>query len=286
MELQHLRYFLTVAKMLNISHAAAHHTIPQPAMSQTISRLEQELGTPLFDRYKNKLTLTARGEEFYRRVSAAVAELDAAVQNLYAEDGALGGELSLLVLNHRDTMLDCIIAFKALYPDVSFKLYHLNDSLEECDLCISCTPPSEKYSESRCLITEKLQLLVSKTHPLAEAPTVDFGQLKDERFAMFRKQSSLWEQTMHLCHRSGFEPKISMVCQDLYCMMKYIAAGSAVTLGPVASWRGVKTDSVVFIPTEPEAVRATYVFWDAQKPKSRLREVFLTFLTDYFSTAL
>lgn len=68
MELLQLRYFLTVAEMLNISHAAKHHRIPQPAMSKTISRLEKELGTPLFDRYKNKLTLTPEGEGFYRSV--------------------------------------------------------------------------------------------------------------------------------------------------------------------------------------------------------------------------
>ena len=64
MELLQLRYFLTVAKMLNISRAAEYHMIPQPAMSQTISRLEKELGVALFDRYKNKLSLTRKGEEF------------------------------------------------------------------------------------------------------------------------------------------------------------------------------------------------------------------------------
>ena len=41
MELLQLRYFLTVAELLNISHAAKYHRIPQPAMSKTISRLER-----------------------------------------------------------------------------------------------------------------------------------------------------------------------------------------------------------------------------------------------------
>ena len=44
MELLQLRYFITVAETLNISRAAQYHMIPQPAMSQTISRLEKELG--------------------------------------------------------------------------------------------------------------------------------------------------------------------------------------------------------------------------------------------------
>ena len=112
MELLQLRYFLTVARMLNISRAAEYHMIPQPAMSQTISRLEKELGTPLFDRYKNKLTLTRQGQEFFRSVSTSISELDSAIQGVNNFDGDLSGELTLLVQNHRDSIIDCIIEFR------------------------------------------------------------------------------------------------------------------------------------------------------------------------------
>ena len=55
MELRQLRYFQKVAEMENITLAAKHFLIPQPSMSQTISRLEKELGTSLFDRKNGKL---------------------------------------------------------------------------------------------------------------------------------------------------------------------------------------------------------------------------------------
>ena len=90
MELLQLRYFLTVSKMLNISRAAKYHMIPQPAMSKTISKLEKELGVPLFDRYKNHLTLTEAGESFARAVSIALRELDTAAQNVLQAVQALG----------------------------------------------------------------------------------------------------------------------------------------------------------------------------------------------------
>jgi len=57
MELLQLRYFLTVARTLNISRAAQYHMIPQPSMSQTITRLEKELNVKLFDRRNGKLFL-------------------------------------------------------------------------------------------------------------------------------------------------------------------------------------------------------------------------------------
>ena len=288
MELLQLRYFLTVARMLNISRAAQYHMIPQPAMSQTISRLEKELGKPLFNRYKNKLTLTQEGQAFLQSVSASVTRLDAAVQGMHQDDGPLRGEITLLVRQHRQTMVDCIVAFRKEYPDVSFRIFHVDNrnDFQDYDLCISSTPPAGEYTHSKCLITEKLQLMVAATHPMASKSQVAFEELKDEDFALLDQNNSLWENTMYLCHQSGFEPRISMICGDLHCMIKYVAAGMAVTLGPEVSWRGIKNDSVVFVPTVPGETRSTYVFWDEKKTHSKLHQKFLGFLVEYFATGV
>ena len=286
MELLQLRYFLTVASMLNISRAAQYHMIPQPAMSQTISRLEKELGKPLFDRQKNKLTLTREGQAFLNSVSASMSELDNAVQSMHSDSDTLGGELTLLVQQQRSSLVDCIANFRKRYPNVSFRIFYLQDrnDLNDYDLCISYKPPHEKYSESECLITEKLHLMVSANHPLASKPFVRIEELKKEEFAFLDKSNSLWHHTLHLCHQAGFEPRISMVGGDLHCMIKYVSAGMAVTMGPEISWRGIKDDSMVFVPTIPQETRATYVFWNRLKSPSKLRETFQNFLVEYFAS--
>lgn len=259
--------------------------IPQPAMSQTISRLEKELGKPLFNRYKNKLSLTQEGEAFLRSVCASLAELDTAVQELHQEDGPLQGELTLLVRQHRGTMVGCIVAFRKLYPDVRFRVFYNENrrDSESYDVCISSTPPSEAYSQGKCLITEKLQLMVAAAHPLAARESVQIQELKNEGFALLDKNNSLWHHTEHLCYQAGFDPKISMICGDLHCMIQYVAAGMAVTLGPVVSWRGIQNDSVVFIPTVPQETRPTYVYWNEKRSQSKLHQTFLDFLVEYFA---
>ena len=284
MELLQLRYFLTVAKTLNISKAAEHHMIPQPAMSQTISRLEKELGTPLFHRYKNRLTLTQEGQEFLRGISSSISALDGAVQSIHLDDSPLRGEISLLVRQHRGTMVDCIVAFRKQHPDVSFRIFHMQGESQDYDMCISSTPPGEAYSRGQCLITEPLKLMVSASHPLAAQESVDFQTLKGEEFALLDSSNSLWHHTMHLCRQSGFEPKISMICGDLHCMVKYVGAGMAVTLGPEVSWRGIQNASVAFLPTVPEERRTTYVFWNEKRPMSKRHQAFLHFLVAYFDT--
>lgn len=284
MELLQLRYFMTVAQMLNISRAANHHMIPQPAMSQTISKLEKELGTKLFDRYKNRLSLTEDGAAFYRSISASIWELDNAVQELNRTDAPLSGELKILVLQHRDTVVDCIMAFKKQYPQVSFRISYEQDTrdYEGFDLCISCQQPDESFSESVCLITERLKLLVCANHRVAGAEAVPFVELRNEEFAIISRNSNSWIQTALHCRQAGFEPRISITCADLHCLLKYVSAGMAITVGPEIAWRGLDLRGSVFIPTQPEIFRSTYVFWNKCKTTSRLSSVYRDFLVDYF----
>lgn len=284
MELLQLRYFLTVAKLLNISHAARHHMIPQPAMSKTISKLEKELGVALFDRCKNKLTLTEEGKAFYRSVSVSLGELDNVVSDINNTDAPLKGELKILVLQHRGTVVDCIMGFKKLYPEVSFRIFYEQDATDygDFDLCITSEHTDEVFNSSKRLITEKLKLLVSLNHPLASAQKVCFDELRDEEFAIVSKDSNLWHQTEIQCRQAGFEPRISMTCCDLHCLVKYIGAGMAVTVGPEIAWRELGKDKAVFVSVEPELYRSTYIFWNGLKPLSRLCRTCLDFMVEYF----
>lgn len=284
MELLQLRYFVTVAQTLNISQAAKRHLIPQPAMSKTISKLEKELGVSLFDRYKNRLSLTDEGKAFYKTVSRSLNAIDDSVAQISNADAPLTGEINILVLQHRETLVDCIMAFKKRYPQVSFRIFYDRDAAEDFDICISCQQPGDDFSANLCLITEKLKLVVSAEHPAAKLASVPFQQLQNEEFAVISHNSNLWLQTAIQCRQAGFEPKASITCSDLHCLMKYIGTGMAVTLGPEIAWKNLRSDRVAFVPTTPELYRSTYIFWNPFKAASRLTDAFREFTVEYFQT--
>lgn len=284
MELLQLRYFVTVARTLNISQAAKHHLIPQPAMSKTISRLEKELGVALFDRYKNRLTLTEEGKIFYQSVSQSLNSIDDSVEQIRSTDAPLTGELKILVLQHRETLVDCIMAFKKQYPQVSFRIFYDRDAAEDFDICIACQQPGDDFGGNVCLITEPLKLVVSAQHPAANATAIPFGELREEEFAVISHNSNLWLQAALQCREAGFEPKASITCSDLHCLMKYIGAGMAVTLGPEVAWKNLHSPQVAFVPTIPALYRSTYIFWNPFKAASRLQDAFREFTVDYFRT--
>lgn len=77
-----LRQFLITAEERGISRAAKRLHISQPALSKNIRKLEQTLGTPLFERHAGGAELTAAGRIFFERVQVITLEYEHALQNV------------------------------------------------------------------------------------------------------------------------------------------------------------------------------------------------------------
>ena len=82
MELSQLRYFSAVAQLGNMSKAAETMFVSQPNLSTSLSRLEEEIGVPLFERRRGKITLNQSGECFLHYVDHALSALEKGVQEV------------------------------------------------------------------------------------------------------------------------------------------------------------------------------------------------------------
>ena len=79
MNVQRMRHFLAVADTAHFGRAAARLGMAQPPLSQSIHRLERELGVRLFERMRSGVQLTASGLEFMVDARAAVSAADRAI---------------------------------------------------------------------------------------------------------------------------------------------------------------------------------------------------------------
>jgi LysR family transcriptional regulator, transcription activator of glutamate synthase operon len=95
MDLRQLRYLVALAEELNFTRAAASEHIAQPALSQQIRRLEDELGLALVERTTRHVALTEAGGLLVVRARRILAELEAAKAEMEAVRGVDTGHVQI-----------------------------------------------------------------------------------------------------------------------------------------------------------------------------------------------
>ena len=123
MELRQLRYLVTLADERHFTRAAALLHIAQPALSQQIRRLEDELGIALVDRTTRHVSLTAAGERLVARARRALAEVEAATAELSELSGIRTGRVVIGAMRSTGPfdLSALLAAFHALHPGVELR---------------------------------------------------------------------------------------------------------------------------------------------------------------------
>src|SRR5579862_7102185 len=98
MELHQLRYFCAIADTGSFSRAAQQAHVSQPSLSQQIAKLEDELGTRLFDRLGRSVKLTELGETFLPRARAVLRDLESARNDIMEKKTSITGPISVGVI--------------------------------------------------------------------------------------------------------------------------------------------------------------------------------------------
>ncbi len=122
MELRQLRYLVALAEEGNFTRAAANEHIAQPAMSQQIRRLEDELGLALVERTTRRVALTEAGEALVVRSRRILAELESADAELQSLRGVHTGHVTIGAMHTMGPVdLSLVLAlFRERHPDVRF----------------------------------------------------------------------------------------------------------------------------------------------------------------------
>jgi LysR family transcriptional regulator, benzoate and cis,cis-muconate-responsive activator of ben and cat genes len=198
MELRHLRYFVTVAELLNFTRAATRLRVAQPALSRQIRDLEDELGAPLLERHSRGVRLTEAGAVF---LPEARAVLQRAGEAARAVGAVVRGERGEIHVGYAPTptveLLPCALhAFQNLAPGVRVTLHDL--STEEMlrglhdgklDLCLMVRPAagSLRGLKFELLREYSLQVAMPRTHPLAKLKRVAREQLVREPLVAYAR---------------------------------------------------------------------------------------------------
>lgn len=223
-----LRYFITAAQLQNLSRAAALLHLSQPSLSKSISRLEEEIGVPLFNRNGKKLTLNAQGQRFMESASRILKEADHAVTEI--QEMGRANSLSIGIFEAESMVQDCLCAFSQEHPGIRF---HIDCSLEPDDsvdinnydmLVYPSSPAFDKYKGYE-LGTDPYLLALPASHPLARTPLIRLSRLEGASFVFMKSRGTWTELPFKLC--SAMNLSFSVQCfTDSRSMHRYMIANN------------------------------------------------------------
>lgn len=254
MELRHLRYFVAVAEELHFGRAARRLKISQPPLSLQIRQLEEELGVTLFSR-KRRVELTPPGQEFLKYVYGALQQIQQGVRSAQRVDRGERGQLSVgFISSMASTYMPWLLrVFRDRFPDVELVLNEGDTWMQfrgllEGRLSVGIVrgPVSAQGLIGTTVLTEPLIAALPADHGLSRARRVAVASLANEPFVIVPRQiGALHEETMRLCHKAGFAPRIAQEALQLHVVVSLVAARVGVALVP-ASTQLLPIEGVVF----------------------------------------
>jgi DNA-binding transcriptional LysR family regulator len=257
MDLAQLEVFLTVARERRFSRAAQKLYRTQSAISQSIRKLEEEVGEPLFDRSSRDGLLTDAGrvlQEYAERLLNLRADAQEALAELKElQKGKLvisANEFTALYL------LPLLAEFRRLHPMVKITVNrslgsHIPDDVlrHNSELGVLTYDPQDPQLRSIIVYMDELIFVVPPTHPLAKQPQVSIRQLGAESFVAHNVPSPYRDKVLQAFKRHKTPLHMGVELPTLQAIKLFVAMGNGVALVPEMSVeQELKRGELVRIP--------------------------------------
>ncbi|HEX3826558.1 MAG TPA: LysR family transcriptional regulator [Sporichthyaceae bacterium] len=248
MELRQLEYFVAVADELSFSRGARRADVVQSAVSTSVGKLERELGTPLFDRSRQRIALTPAGRTFLEQARATLEAARRARDSVAGFDGRLTGtvEIGTLMSSGPFDLPAALGRFGTAHPLVSVRLRqspsgsagHLAAVAEgSLDLALVSTTGRPAKVELRPLVTEPLVFLCRPEHHLARRRRIEVADLAEETFVHFVAGWGIRREVDRAFRDAAVEPAAPYEVSDYATAVGLVRHGLGTTLLPRSAAR-------------------------------------------------
>lgn len=275
MEMQQIRYFVTLAETLNFTRASERCNVSQPALTRAIQQLEHELGGPLFHRERNNTHLSELGRmmlPYLESVHAStLAAKDAAKSAKKIENVTM--TLGAMCTIGPQLIADLIVRFQAEHPDVEVSVVDgeasaMIEKLEKGDLHLSIVGVPEELPDTLHQVpvfSERFVIVIPRNHPWAEKNAIRVAELNGEPYVGRTNCEVFQSVTQDFAQRGVTTKKVFSSPRDEW-VQKMIKAGLGFGFFP--EYCVTDPDLVVRPLIEPEYSRTIYLATVRGRPHS------------------
>ena len=283
MELLQLKYFLAVAESEHMTNTAKQLHIAQPALTQSIHRLEQELGVSLFERAGRGIRLSPAGAYVRDRVKPAMETLENVARDVQLFQQGEQGAVRVGVHAASGVAIDGIAAYSELNPHVSFDVTQDERERHRDVIVTTITPRGSSTVENaveKTPFSERIGIVVPASSALGD--TASLADFANERFIALAGSRRFREVCDTFCARRAFTPHIAFESDNPLVVKKMIGLGLGVGFWPDHSWGDLDPKSCRLVHLqEPEFTRDVIVAKTSRCTPDSEAQRFYDFLLDY-----
>lgn len=243
MDLSQLRTLRQVAELGSLSRAADRLRIAQPALSRQIRLLEEELGTPLFERHGRGMVITEAGAKVLAHALRIMAEVDEIRAEVSDASGRLTGRL---VIGMPPTIGEIITVplvrvFRREHPQLELSFVsafsgYLMDWQQrgELDLAVLYDPQTTRALRTRPLLLESFFLIAGPDSGLAPGSVLRFAELASWSLVLPGPRHAMRTIFQRCAQEAGISLNVPIEVDSLAGMKDLVRGGYGATLLPLA----------------------------------------------------
>lgn len=244
MNLYHLRYFVTLAKLEHYTKAADILNITQPTLSHAISSLENEFGVKLFEKNGRNVSLTNYGKIFLTDIEDLLDKLDVSINRLKLA-GKGDGQINLAFLRvlGTDFIPKMIRKFLSLNDGkkIEFNLFcdkvltgDILNGLKErkYDIGFCSEIDNEPLIEFIPVARQELVVIVPHDHPLAVYKEIRLSQTLPYPHIIYDKKSGLRQIVDQLFETIEAYPQVAYEIAEDHVVAGFVANGFGIAITP------------------------------------------------------
>jgi DNA-binding transcriptional LysR family regulator len=240
MDINQLEVLIAVAQEKSFSRAAERLHRTQPAISQAIRRLENEIGEPLFDRSSKDGTMTAAGRVLFGLAQQMINLRHGAHAAIKELKGLHRGKLSLTANEYTVMyLLPLLPLFRARHPHIKIEVKRSLASrisseilARETEIGIVSFKPNDAAITAVPVLRDELALIVPPNHPLAAKKVVSVRELGAESFVAHNVPSPYRERVVRTFEKYRTPLNISLEMPTLEAIKRFVEGGMGVALVP------------------------------------------------------
>lgn len=284
MELQQIRYFLEVANSQHVTQSAKRLHIAQPALTQSIHRLEKELGVPLFLPRGRGIVLSELGRYLKERLEPMIRELDSLPEQLQNMAALSCETIHINVLAASTLITEAIIEYRMTHNGISFQMTQ-NEESELYDIAVMTKlfyQAHEEEEDDRYVCSERIFLAAPNNERYRGKTKIRLADVKDEGFISLLGSRQMRWICDKFCHHAGFQPKVIFESDNPAAVRNMIAANMGVGFWPEFSWGRLDSGQVLLLEIEEPACQRDLLFTlKRNKINNAYVEDFFRFLKEY-----